>query len=204
MDLWSYLGALRRWWWLALGVPAVALIAAVLLVPAAEWQTEFRAFVVMDSEPDNTANPFFGESIILDDIAILVDSTAMVDHVHATLPTEMQASVSAEEIADMLSAVRYSRAVTVTAGGDSAAEVMVVAESVAAYLPEAVNAYLVPPKFKEAEVRLIDPVQEPVKQTRQRLITIGAITAAAVIGGLCAVALAEGLRQGYRAKYGSR
>jgi len=204
MDVWTYLGALRRWWWLALGIPAVALILAALLVPAAPWQSEFRAFVVMDSEPDNSANPFFGESIILDDTAMLVDSEVMIDHVHGTLPSEMQASVSTDDIARMVSAVRYSRAVTVTASGDSPEEVKAVAEAMASYLPDAVNTYLVPPKLREADVRLIDPVSEPVKQTRERMVTIGSITASAAIGGLCVVALAEGLRRSYRAKYGVR
>jgi hypothetical protein len=201
MDLWSYVNAVRRWWWLALGIPAIALITAFLLVPA-PWQTEFRAMVVFPGHPDYSGSQGRVEAIVLDDVAVLLGSGAFIKDLHATLPPDMKASLDNADLSGMLSATRYSRAVTVTISGELPEEIAAVAQGVERVLPDAINAYLVPPETDPATVEIIDGVHEPEQQTRQRLLTIGTITVVAAIAALCLIAMIESLRQSYRAKYG--
>jgi capsular polysaccharide biosynthesis protein len=201
MDLWSYVKAVRRWWWLALGIPAFAFIAAFLLVPA-PWQTEFRAMVVFPGHPDYSGSQGRVEAIILDDVAVLLGSGAFIRDVHATLPQEMRPSLTSSDISGMLSATRYSRAVTVTISGSSPEEIEAVAQGVESVLPGAINAYLVPPETDPATVEIIDRVHEPEQQTTQRVLIIGIVTVVAGMVALCLIALIESLRLSYRAKYG--
>jgi uncharacterized protein involved in exopolysaccharide biosynthesis len=204
MDLWTYLGALRRWWWLALGVPAIALVLAVLLLPPAPWQTQFSAIIVFPGNPQKSAGATYPASILLDDLAAVLRSDSVAESVHTKLPAEMQAEVSARDIADMVSASRYSREAHVIIRGDSPEQVTAVAKGMQAVLPEAVDAYHLVPEDENATVTMLDRIAEPTKPTRERLLVIAAITAAAVAAILCVIALIETLRLSYRAKYGSR
>ena len=204
MDLWDYLKALRRWWWLAAGVPLLAGLLAILLLPSAPWETQFRAMVLFPGNPDLSGSVGRGESIVLDDTAVLMSSGEFQEAVHAHLPAALGERISPAEIGDMLQAQRYSRAVTVTVVGASPDEVRAVAEGAEAVLADAINAYLVPAEMSKASVEIIDHTGEPAQQTRERWLAVGAITVAAALVGLGLVALAEGLRRSYVAKYGAR
>lgn len=204
MDLWDYLAALRRFWWLALGIPLVAFLIALLALPAAPWETQFRALILFPTNPDMAASLGNTEAIILDDAAMLVNSEAFRSDVHAALPADMKATLTADDIAAMLSGTRYSRAVTMRISGDSRDEVSAVAAATEAAFPEAVKTYLMPPEWAQSEVHVIDRTGEPVRQVRERWLAIGAITGAAFLCALGVVALVEALRRSYRAKYGAR
>jgi hypothetical protein len=202
MDLWTYLKALRRWWWLVLGIPAIALIASFVLLPAAQWETEFKAMILFPNHPDYTGSAGRQDSVIIDDMATLFVSDVFLDDVHDALPADSRESLPPSEISTMLSAVRYSRAVTVTVKGESPEDVTVVAETVQTVMPEAVNAHLLVPENPPATMDVIDYVGEPVQQTTQRILTVAVITATAGVAALCLVAVIESLRLSYRAKYG--
>ena len=204
MDLWDYLAALRRFWWVALGLPVAALLIAFFALPPAPWETQFRAMILFPTNPDMAASLGNTEAIILDDAAMLVNSSAFRNDVHAALPSGIRASVTPGDIASMLSGTRYSRAVTMRVSGASAEEVSAVAAAAEAALPDAVNTYLMPPEWAKSEVRVIDHAGEPVRQVGQRRLAIGAIAGATFLVGLGVVALAESLRRSYRAKYSSR
>jgi len=204
MDVWTYLGALRRWWWLALGVPAFALVLALLLLPPAPWQTQFSAVIVFPGNPQKSAVATYPDSILLDDLTAVLRSDSVAENVHTKLPAEMQADVSAKDVADMVSASRYSREARVFIRGDEPAEVTAVARGMEAVLPEAVNTYHIVPADEQATVTMLDRIAEPAKETRQRLLVIAAISAAAVAAALCVIALIESLRLSYRSQYGSR
>jgi len=204
MDLWTYLGALRRWWWLALGIPAVVLAITIMVLPPAPWQTQFGAFIVYPGNPEKSNSAKRWNSVVLDDLAALMRSDAVAERVQAQLPASLQDSLTAGEIGDMLSSSRYSREATVKITGDSPEEVRAVAEGVEAVLPDAVNSILRPPDEEAAEIEVVNRIEEPVRLTTPWLLKLGAVTAAGGAAALLLIGLMEHLRLSYREQRDAR
>jgi hypothetical protein len=203
MDLWDYLRALRGYWWLALGIPVLAFMVAFAAIPA-PWQTQFRAIILFPANPDLTALAQTGEAIVYDDAALLVDSDAFRQRVHAELPAELRSVMTPDQIGSMVTGSRYSRAVTMTISGSSRERVKAVANATESAFPEAVKTFIMPPEWAATEVEYLDHTGDPVRQTRERWVAVGAITVAAFLCGLGIVALTETLRRSYRLKYGAK
>lgn len=202
MDIWDFAKTLRRYWWLVFGITVLAFVIASAAIPA-PWHTQFRAVILFPANPDLTAVAQTGEAIVYDDAALLANSDAFRQQVYAQLPEDLQAVMTPDDVGNMLTGTRYSRAVTMTISGSSRERVKAVADATELAFPEAVKTYIMPPEWAETKVEFLDQAREPVRQTRERWIAVGAITAAAFLFGLGIVALTESLRRSYRAKYGA-
>src|SRR5690349_5129493 len=156
-DLRDFLRGIRRYWWIALLTPVLVLGVLSIRNLTADYQTSFRASVLLpgDSEiPGSSERP---ELMILDDIGPVVSSQAFAQMVAdaVTMPVE--------DVHGHLEATRYSRIVTVTAHDSDQSTSRRIAEGAAQALPGAVNTLMVAQGGQDATVNIIDP---PGKTTR--------------------------------------
>ena len=191
MEVLDLLRAIRRWWWLVVVMPLVALIAAVILVPAPPYETSFRATVVIPGDTEDTGSAERPELMVLDDLAPLVASEAFATLVHAQLG---ETSLTIADVQDALSGSRYSRIATVTIAADDPEETRAIAAAAADVFPEAINTYLVAPGAEQASVQIIDVPGDPAQSQRQRVLTIAIVTFVAGVIGVAVVAVIETLR----------
>lgn len=207
MDLWSYLAAMKRWWWILLGVPLIAFsLAFFLFFPSAPWQTTWTSVITFPGDPNKSSSFNYIDFIVLDDMEHLLHSDVLGDQVYMQLPPEMAERYTRGEIGDMFSTHRHARFVEIRVTGDDPEMVETLAKTTEAVLPEAVNQYLIPadnPNFP-SRVETMDPITEPARLTKERYLKVGAVTAAGGALGLCLVGAAEWLRCSYRAKYSVR
>jgi capsular polysaccharide biosynthesis protein len=207
MDLWMYLRALVRWWWLMLLVPLVAFALAFLVFfPSAPWQTTWTTLVTFEGNPQKASSFSYIDFIVLDDMEHLLQSDVLGDRVYMDLPEEITQRYTRDEIGNMYSSYRHARFVQIWVTGGDPEVLEAVARTTEAILPEAVNEYLVPPdnaKFP-GMVQTMDEITAPVQLTMDRFLKIGAVTAAGGAAALCLVGAAEWLRLSYRAKYAAR
>jgi hypothetical protein len=189
MDLLTYLAALRRWWWIVLGLPLTVLLAAVTLTPAAPYTTELQATVLIPGDTEDTGSAERPELMVLDDLPILVGSDVFAEVTLERMTADGTArAMDLQEVKDSLAGSRYSRVLTVTVTNADAADALAVAEAAAAVLPDAVNAYLVAPGTQAATVQVIDRPDDPAPAARDRWLRIGAMTFVAGFAGFAIVA----------------
>jgi capsular polysaccharide biosynthesis protein len=207
MDLWSYLRALLRWWWLLVLVPLIAfVIAYFILFPAAPWQSTWKTVITFEGNPAKANSFEFVDFIVLDDLEHLLQSDVLGDQVYMQLPDEITSRYSREDIGHMYSSYRHARFVQIWVTGDEPEVVDAVARATEAVLPEAVNEYLIPPDNPDfpGMVETMDRLSEPVQLRMDRWQKIAAMTGVGVITALCLVGIVEWLSMSYRAKYGAR
>lgn len=188
-------------------VPAAAFVLAhFAIVPPAKWQTSWESTIVFPGNPAKSSSFNYVDFVVLDDMAHLLRSDVLGDRVYANLPNDVASTYSREEIGEMFSSYRNSRFVDITVAGEDRDVVETVAHTTEAVLPETVNEFLIPPDSTSfpSQVESMTRIPEPVLQTNERWLNVGAITAAAVIVALCLVGLAEWLRLSYQAKYGDK
>jgi hypothetical protein len=206
MDLWSYVRALLRWWWLLL-VPLLAfLLAFFVLFPTAPWQTTWNTIITFEGNPAKASSFEYADFIVLDDMEHLLHSDVLGDQVYMQLPEEITSRYSREEIGEMYSSYRHARFVQIWVTGDDPDVVEAVARATEAVLPEAMNEYLILPDSANypGKVETVDPIGEPVQLTMDRLQKVVAVTGAGVVIALCMVGIAEWLSMRQRAKYDAR
>lgn len=195
MELFHFLGAVRRLWWLVLGLPLLALILAFILTPKQPFETSFRATVLIPGDTEDTGSAERPELMVLDDLPSLVGSEVFAN---ATLQRMKSAGyigpLDVGAVKEALSGSRYSRVLTVTVASDHPADARTIASAASQVLPAEVNAYLVADRTKPATVQLIDPPGEPVRGTTRRYLQIAVETFAAFCVAIAIVALIEGVR----------
>lgn len=207
MDLWSYLRALPRWWWLLVLVPLSAFILAFfVLFPRAPWQTTWNMAITFEGNPARASSFEYVDFIVLDDMEHLLQSDVLGDRVYVQLPEEITSRYSREEIGQMYSSYRHARFVQIWVTGEDPDVVETVARATEAALPQAVNEYLIPADNASypGKVETVDRITAPEQLVQERWLNIGAVSAAGVVLALCLVGVAEWLRLSYRAKYGAR
>lgn len=161
----------RRWWWLVPAMVVVGLVAGFLLTPESQYETSFRATVLIPGDTEDSGRAERPELMVLDDLGPFVESRAFA----RLVAEELGGDVPVEQVDGMLSGSRYSRIATVDVAGDDAERVLAVAEAAAAVFPEAVNAFLVAEGDVEATVQIIDPPLEPERDATDRRVRVLAL-----------------------------
>jgi hypothetical protein len=207
MDLWDYLKGLRRWWWMLLLFPAIAFgLASFVLISPAKWEVSWTTAIVFNGDPVLANHALSLDSVVLDDMAQLLDEDVLGDRVYLALPEEITSRYSRDDVGAMFSSFRHGRFVEISVEGDDPDVVRAVAETTQATLPEAINMYLIPPDFYRipAHVSVTSMLSEPELQTRDRMTGVAGITLAGAALGVVTSGVAEWLRMSYSAKYGAR
>lgn len=195
MDFVRFLTALRRWWWLVVALPVLALAGSLILTPKQPYTTSFRATVLIPGDTEDTGSAERPELMILDDLPSLIGSQVYAD---ATLK-QMKADgytgpLTVADVQGTLSGTRYSRVLTVTVSSNDPATVSAVAAGAAKILPGEVNTYLVADGTKPAKVQLIDAPGQPARGETRRLLQIAVQTFVAFCVAIAIVVLVEGVR----------
>jgi len=197
MDVLTYLAALRRWWWIVLGLPAAVLLASIIFTPAPPYTTELRATVLIPGDTEDTGSAERPELMVLDDLPLLIGSDVFAEATLERMTTDGTAGdIGPQEVKESLAGSRYSRVLTVTVTHTDSADALAVAEAAAAVLPDAVNAYLVAPGTQPATVQVIDGPDDPALASRDRWLRIGATTFVAAFAALVIVAAATAMFPG--------
>jgi capsular polysaccharide biosynthesis protein len=207
MDLWTYLRALVRWWWLLLVVPLIAFaLGFFVFFPSAPWQTSWTTLVTFEGHPQKANSFNYIDYIVLDDMEHLLHSDVLGDQIYMNLSAEITEQYTRDEIGEMFSSYRHARFVQIWVTGKDPAVLETVARTTEEILPDAVNQYLVPPDNADfpGMVETMEEITAPAKLTNDRFLKIGAVTAAGGAAALCLVGAAEWLSLSYRAKYGVR
>ena len=194
MDLLTYLSALRRWWWVLLGLPLIVLLGELTFGPAAPFTTELRATVLIPGDTENTGSAERPELMVLDDLSPLIGSDVFAEAILEQMSANGAApSMELAEVKSSLTGSRYSRVVTVTVTNSDAADARAIAEAAVAVLPNAVNSYLVAPGSQPATVQIIDRPDEPAPATRARWLRIAVSTMAAFFAACAIIAVVAAL-----------
>lgn len=207
MDLWTYLRALGRWWWLLLATPLLAfLLSFFVLFPTAPWQSTWTTLITFEGNPAKANSFSYVDFIVLDDLERLIHTDVVGDLLYLRLPDDVTSRYSRDEVGQMFTTYRHARFVQTWVTGDDPEVVSALATTMEALLPEAVNEYLVPADSTAypGQVKTMDRITEPARQSRDRWLGIGAVTGAGLVAGGCLVGVAEWMRMSYRAKYGAR
>lgn len=195
MDLFRFLAALRRWWWLVLGLPLLALILSLVLTPKQPYATTFKVTVLIPGDTEDTGSAERPELMVLDDLPSLIGSEVFAN---ATLQQMKTAGytgpLDAAAVQETLSGSRYSRVLTVTIASDDPAATRTIAAAASKVLSGEVNRYLVADGTKPATVQLIDPPGDPARGETRRYLQIIVQTFAAFCVGIAIVVLVEGVR----------
>lgn len=188
-DLPDLLRAIRRFWWIALLVPAIVLAVLLIRNLTAPYQTSFRASVLLPGDTEIPGNSERPELMILDDLRPVISSRAFAEK------AAQAAGIPVNEVEGHLSATRYSRVATITAKTDDKATSRQIADAAAQVLPDAVNTLMVAQGGQAATVEIIDP---PTTTTRgdpdQWRVTALATTVALAVGCFLAVVADASLR----------
>lgn len=205
MDIWDWIKGLRTWWWMIVVFPLLAASITWIVTPEPQYETRWSVNIYFD-DPDLASNPAYFDFILLDDLALLIESGTLGDMIYLRLPEDVQASLTRQEFGGMVDSARRARFVEITVSGDDQGLVSLVAESINTNLEEVTNFYLIPPTYRggAATVNLMDPIQPPELNERSRLITVGSVTVSTAILSVAATGVAEWLRLSYRAKYSAR
>lgn len=181
---------LRRWWWLLVLLPVLGAAAGVVMTRDQPYSSTVRATVLLPGDTEDTGSAERPELMILDDAPALIGSTAFAEMVHGALPTELQQTLSVDDVKASLSGSRYSRVLTIVATNADADHALAMATASAQVLPDAVNQYLVADGSKPATVKIIDPPSTPEQDRMGRVTRIGAqIFAAFALAMVVAVLL---------------
>ncbi len=182
--------ALRRWWWLALLVPA--LTGAILVVRAvrAPYQSTLRATVLIPGDTEIPGSAERPELMVLDDLPALISSRVFAEAVVRQDP-----ALDVDGTQRSLSGSRYSRVLTVTATNPDKQRASAIARAAQVVLPQAVNDNLVAAAGAAATVRIIDPAGTATRDRAGRLqIMLAQLLVAAAVGVGLAV-LADAVRR---------
>lgn len=207
MDIWTYVNALRRLWWLAVAAPLGAfLLGFFILFPSAPWQSTWSTLMTFEGNPSKANSFVYADFVVLDDLQRLIRTDVIGDLLYLRLPEDITSRYSREEVGEMFSTYRHARYVQTWVTGSDPEVVQTLAREMEALLPEAVNEYLIPADSTAypGKVETMDYITEPERQTRERWLKVGAVTGAGAVAGLCLVGAVEWLGMSYRAKYGAR
>jgi capsular polysaccharide biosynthesis protein len=150
-DVIQLVGAIRRRLWIVLLVPALILAALVVRNLTADFQTTFRASILMPGDTEIPGSSERPELMILDDIQSVVNSRAFAEIVAA------QAQLPADEVEGSFTSSRLGRVATITISGNDEDRVDAVAQAAASAFPQAVNELMVAQGGAHATVLIIDP-----------------------------------------------
>lgn len=193
-DLLLALRALRRYWWLVVAIPAVALLAQVAQIRTAPFQAQFRAVVVLPGDTDDPGRSERPELMIMDDVPRLVGSALFAERVRAQLEIG-GVVVESGRIAGSLSATRYARTVTVVARDDEEEVAVAVASAAEAAFAGAVNEALVAGLGQTATITIIDPVDGARRGEPDQWRVAIIVTAAMGFVGMLAALVVDGARR---------
>lgn len=189
-DVAMALGALRRYWWIALLTPLLVLGALSIRNLTADYQSSFKASILLPGDTEIPGSAERPELMILDDLGPVVSSSSFA---------EMVAGAAGLPLADVeghLSATRYSRVATITAADGNADRARQLAEAAAAVFPDAVNAYMVADGGQPATVKIIDHPAVAIRGDEDKWSVAALATAVALgIGCFLALVLDASLRQ---------
>jgi capsular polysaccharide biosynthesis protein len=189
-DLVDLLRAIVRFWWIALLIPVIILAALTVRNLTAEYQSSFRATILLPGDTEVPGSAERPELMILDDLGPVVESRAFAEIVAAT------ASLPIEEIEGALSATRYSRVATIIASSGDRDNAQRLAEAAAAALPTAVNELMVAQGGQQATVKVIDPPGDPTRGEPDKWrITLIATVVGLAIGCFLAIVADASLRR---------
>lgn len=205
MDIWDWLRSLRRWWWMIVVFPALAAGISWLVAPEPRYESSWTVNIYFD-DPSITNNPGYIDFVLLDDFDMLMRTGVLGDVMYTRLPEDVQSHLDRDEFGAMFHSSRKARFVEITVAGDDPALIKTVANTLNDNLTEVTNLYLVPPdyRFGPATVNVLDSINEPALNTRDRLVTVGSVTVATFLASIAATGVAEWLRLSYRAKYSAR
>ncbi|HYP58945.1 MAG TPA: hypothetical protein VEQ36_00845 [Thermomicrobiales bacterium] len=188
-DLVDFLRAIRRYWWIALLTPAIVFGILSIRNLTADYQTSFRASVLLPGDTEIPGSSERPELMILDDIGPVVSSQAFA---------QMVADAASMPVADVkghLEASRYSRIVTVTARDSDEAVSRQIADGAAQALPGAVNTLMVAQGGQDATVNIIDPPGETTRGDADKWrVTALATAVALAVGCFLAIVADASLR----------
>lgn len=207
MDIWTYLKALLRLWWLVVLITVAAFVLAFFVFfPSAPWQVSWNTLITFEGNPAKASSFNYVDFIVLDDMEHLLASDVVGDQVYLNLPEEIASQYSREQIGAMYSTYRHARFVEINVTGMDPDVVQEVARTTERVLPEAVNEYLIPADNPDypGKVETMDRITAPERLTNERLLKVGAVTSAGAAVSLCIVAAIEWLPTSYRLKYGAR
>src|SRR5918994_1107895 len=125
MDVLTYLAALRRWWWVVLGLPAAVLLASIIFTPAPPYTTELRATVLIPGDTEDTGSAERPELMVLDDLPLLIGSDVFAQATLGRIPAGATAGeMGPKGVKESLAGPRYSRALPVTATHPASADAL--------------------------------------------------------------------------------
>lgn len=187
--------AVRRYWWIVVAVPIVALALQSYRIRTAPFRAEFRAVVVLPGDTEDPGSSERPELMIMDDVPTLVGSQLFAERVAAQIAVD-GARIDAQQVGNTLSASRYARTVTVVARDNTIDDATIIARAAQVVLPQAINDVLIVPGGDSASVSVIDPADgarrgEPTQWRVAGIVT----TVMAFVGLLCALVV-DGLRRG--------
>ena len=186
--------ALRRYWWVVLTIPAVALAIQLAQIRTAPYRAEFRAVVVLPGDTEVPGSSERPELMIMDDVPALVDSAFFAERVKAQLEAN-GVSMESEEIESALTATRYARTVTVVARDDNRSRAEGIASAAEAVLSSGINEALVAGSGPLATVTIIDPVEGARRGEPDQWQIAGIVTVGILFAGVVAALVLDGLRR---------
>lgn len=193
-DLTRTIAAIRRYWWVVLAAPALILVALTVRNLTAEYQSSFRASVLLPGDTEIPGSAERPELMILDDLGPVVESRAFAEMVAS------QASLDPDQVDGALSASRYSRIATVTATASDKDLARTIADAAAAVFPQAINKLMVAEGAQQATVQIIDAPDE-ARRGDDKAWTITAIAAVVGLGiGLFAALVIDAMAAVRRAE----
>jgi capsular polysaccharide biosynthesis protein len=188
-DLVDFLRAIRRYWWIALLTPAIVFGILSVRNVKADYQTSFRASVLLPGDTEIPGSSERPELMILDDIGPVVSSQAFAQMVADAV------SMPVADVKGHLEASRYSRIVTVTARDSDKATSRRIADGAAQALPGAVNTLMVAQGGQDATVNILDPPGETTRGDADKWrVTALATVVALAVGCFLAIVADASLR----------
>ncbi|MGH2562801.1 MAG: hypothetical protein ACRDJH_27385 [Thermomicrobiales bacterium] len=181
MDLPRLIQIVWHRWWLVAAIPLGVLIAGSWLTNDPPHESSVRATILIPGDTEIPGNSERPELMVLDDAPVLVGSHVFAELVFDALPNGARASITVDDVKSALRGERYSRILTVVATRDDAGEARIIAEAVAAMLPEAVNTFLVADGGEAATVHVIDPPSEPSPANANRWLILSVETFVALV-----------------------
>ena len=186
--------ALRRYWWLVVAIPTLALAVQVAQIRSAPFRAEFRVVVVLPGDTDDLGRSERPELMIMDDVPQLVGSTLFAERVR----TQMEiggVGVELSRVEGSLSATRYARTVTVATRDDEEEVAVAIAAAAEASFASAVNEALVAGTSQSATITVLDPVDGARRGEPDQWRVAFIVTAAMAFVGVLAALVLDGARR---------
>lgn len=205
MDIWDWFKGLRRWWWMIVVFPILAMAIAWFAAPEPEYESRWTVNIFFD-DPLLTNNPNYIDFVLLDDYHHLIRTGAFGDVLYLRLPEAVQEQLSRNDFGQMVESSRHAHFVEIVVSGDDPELVKIVAETIEANSEEVVNFYLIPPTYTggSANVNTLDPITTPEVNSTPRLTLVAAVGVATLLVSIAATGVAEWLRISHRAKYSDK